>query len=147
MMKFRAAVVAAAILAVGLAGCSSATKVAAPGPGEIANGTAKISVNGTDVGPVNGVACSFEQAFTTITTGDAKAGTTSVVNNIKGLAVNAVRIRNLGGVSGSYVEDLQGEAKLEQTGRTYTIAGRVAGYSTEKPGPRTDEEFSIQVAC
>lgn len=146
-MKSRVAIVAAAFLAVGLSGCSSATKAAAPGPGEIANGTAKISVNGTDVGPVNSVACHYEQAFTTIMTGDANAGTTSVVDNIKGLAVNAVRIRNLGGVSGSYLEGLQGEAKLEQTGRTYTITGRVAGYSTEKPGPRTDDKFSIQVAC
>ncbi len=145
-MKTTLAVVAAGLLTFGLAGCSAPS---APlwEPGSLAEGTATVTVNGTDLGTLDNVSCRRDEFYTTIRIGGDEAGTTSVVNNAKDLSVSSVEIQNFGGFTGSYWQDLQGTAKATQTGRTFAIAGEASGYTTQKPSQVSTASFDIKVAC
>lgn len=139
-------VLVAASLAAGIVGCSSSTKPVRQA-GTLPGGTAKATVNGADVGTVDSVTCRSDEFFTTITTGNDDAGTTSVVNNQTGLDVKSVSVRNLGGFSGTFLKDLQGSAKATQTGTTYVVTGEAAGYAADKPNVLANAPFRIEVAC
>jgi ipoprotein LpqH len=143
--RFNAA--AWALLVVGgVAGCSSPAP-APPPPGTLPAGTAEVSINGAATGRTNTVACTFVGPLTTIRTGDDRAGTTSVVDNARGLTVQSAEISNLGGFTGSYWADLGAAAKVQMTGRTILMNGTAAGFDTGNPSFRTTGEFSIKVAC
>jgi ipoprotein LpqH len=145
-MKTTLAVVAAGLLALGLTGCSSPSAPPRE-PGTLAEGTATVTVNGTDLGTLKSVSCRHDEFFTTIRIGQGDAGTTSVVNNAKDLVVNSVEIQNFGGFTGSYWQDLQGTAKATQTGRTYAITGEASGFAAQKPNQVSTTSFDIKVGC
>jgi ipoprotein LpqH len=139
---------AAAVLIVGgLAGCSSTAPTPPPPQGTVPEGTAQVTINDTDLGRTETVTCATAGALTTITTGDAAAGTTSVIDNANALTAKSVSIHNLGGFTGSYWQNLDGQARLHMTGRTYVIAGTAAGFNTEKPSARSTGTFTIRVSC
>jgi ipoprotein LpqH len=138
---------AAVLILGGLAGCSSSAPTPPPQAGTVPEGTAQVTINNTDLGMTETVTCSTAGALTTITTGDAAAGTTSVIDNADALTAKSVSIHNLGGFTGSYWENLGGEAKLHMTGRTYLIKGTAAGFNTENPSARSTGTFTIRVSC
>jgi len=145
-MKNRFNAAAWALLVVGaVAGCSSPAP-ARPAAGTLPAGTAEVSINGAATGRTSTVACTVVGPLTTIRTGDDKAGTTSVVDNARGLTMRSAEITNLGGFTGSYWADLGTPAKVEITGRTYLMTGSATGFNADSP-IRTTERFSIRVAC
>jgi ipoprotein LpqH len=137
---------ASALLVVGgLVGCSSP----APGPppaGNLPAGTAKVDINGADVGTTHSVSCTNIGSLTTIKTGDDTAGTVSSVDNAHELTVQSAEITNLGGFTGSYWADLGPTAKVQMTGRTFLMTGSATGFTVDNP-IRATEAFSIRVAC
>jgi ipoprotein LpqH len=132
--------------AVVLAGCSSSPAVEQQ-PGQLVIGTAQVTVNDADTGTTDAVQCTTAGPFTTITTGDEKAGVSALVSNADGLAAKSVAIRNLGGFTGGFEAGLQGKANVTQTGRTYEITGSADGFDTDRPSFRTGGTFAIKVAC
>jgi lipoprotein LpqH len=142
--RFNAA--ASALLVVGgLAGCSSPAP-APPPPGTLPAGTAKVNINGADLGTTDSVSCTNIGSVTTIKTGDDKAGTVSAVDNSDGLTVQSAEITNLGGFTGSYWAKLGPTAKVQVTGRTFLMTGSATGFNVDNP-TRATETFSIRVAC
>ena len=139
--------IAGAVLAVGMAGCSSSPQQAPAQPGTLVAGTAHITVNDKDLGEFQSVRCEPAGTLTTITTGDENSGSTAVVSNSDGLTARLVSIRDLGGFTGSYNQGLGGEAKVTLTGKTYTITGNADGFNTDKPSYRAGGTFTIKVAC
>lgn len=135
-----------AAAAVALAGCSSPPDEQ-PQPGALVIGSAQLTVNDADAGATTAVQCTTAGPFTTITTGDDESGVSALVSNADGLAAKSVTIRNVGGFTGSYEADLQGEAKVTRTGRTYDITGSADGFDTDKPSFRASGTFAIKVAC
>ena len=129
------------LLAVGLAGCSNGPTRQ---PLEASGG---VTLDGADLGPADRVACHREGGITMISTGTDEAGTNSVVDNRTGLAVRSVEIRNLAGFSGTYLQNLQGQAKVDMSGRTIVLTGEASGFTAQQPNRRTDVPFTIRVTC
>lgn len=63
------------------------------------------------------------------------------------ITARTVTIRNLGGLTGSSEADLQGDATVTQTGRTYDIRGTDDGFDADRPSFRSSGTFTIKVAC
>ena len=70
-----------------------------------------------------------------------------VIYNADGLAAKSIDIRNLGGFTGSYWQNLGGDATVGMTGRTFTITGTAEGFDTENPSWRIARPFSIKASC
>jgi hypothetical protein len=93
------------------------------------------------------VRCLVTPPLITITTGDATAGSTTVVSSAGPLLVESVQIHQLDGFTGSYYADLMGRAEVGMTGSTYSIAGRAEGFTTDDASLAANRTFSIKVAC
>jgi lipoprotein LpqH len=139
--------VGAAVLATTVVGCSSGPDQEPLPPGELAPGTAAITINDRDLGNTISARCTPAGALMTIDTGDETSGSTSVVTNADGLSAQSVYIRDLGGFTGSYNLELAGNAEVSLTGNTYTITGNADGFDTEQPSFRTEGTFEIKAAC
>lgn len=128
-----------------LAGCSSPPPVEQQ-PGTLVLGTAQVTVADADGGTTDAVACTTAGSLITITTGDADSGIHALVSNDPELAAQWVNIRNVAGFSGSFQANLQGDAEVTQTGRTYSITGTADGFRSDDV-LRTSSPFTVKVAC
>ena len=140
-------VLALASLLIGATAACSSPAAVSPRAGTIPAGTADVSVDGQKLAPSQNVDCTFIQSFTTITTGSGPTGTTAVVDNADGLVAKSVDIRDLGGFTGSYWQNLGGDASVAMTGRTFTITGTAEGFDAANPGARIARPFSIRASC
>ena len=136
----------AALLLATAVGCSSSPDVE-PLPGSTTPGTAAITINDQDLGEVTSVSCWAAGPLMTIRTGTDNSGTSSLVSNADGMSARTVSIRDLGGFTGSYNFDLQGEAEVAMTANTYSIVGNAVGFDTDNPSFRSQGTFEITVAC
>lgn len=134
------------LVAGSVAACSSPPESNRP-PGSLVAGTAEVIVNDQNLGKVDAVNCTPAGDTMTIITGDQNSGTTTLVSNADKQSVKAVTIRNLGGFTGSYTEDLAGNATVTMTGGTYAITGNADGFKTDAPSYRANGTFTIKVAC
>lgn len=138
----------AAVAAFFGAGCSNpAPTPSLPNADELSAGTAQIRVNGKDLGVTHAVNCHREGSTTSMTTGGPDAGINVVVDNSRGLVTKSVTITDLGGFTGSYWEDLDGQAQVRQSGRTLLVTGTAFGFATDEPNRRSTGTFSIRLAC
>jgi hypothetical protein len=135
--------VAAAALLIG--GCSD--KAATPPPGVLPPGTAVLSIDGQDVGKTYSVRCQTIDWMTRIHTGIDTSGASAMVSNAGKLEAEFVRLHDLDGFTGSYEDQLQGEAKVTMTGATYHIIGAALGFNKSEPTRLKAETFTIKVSC
>ena len=146
-MNDRTLAVTAIVLIIGaISGCGQHVG-AQPAPGTLPPGTAEVTIDNQDLGTTYSVACSPVGTMTTITTGEAGRGTTSVVENAKNLLASSVELRNLGGFTGSYWAGFGDQTKVGMTGNTYSIAGTATGFRAENPDARISVPFAIRVSC
>lgn len=143
-MRIPLTVVAAAV--VWVAGCSAQPPTEIR-PGTLVLGTARVTVNGSDTGLTDQVACTVLGATTTIATGTPASGLTAVVSDDGTLTTQSVSIRNLGGFTGTYTAAPGRQATVIRTGRSYSIAGTADGFTTSAPAIQTSGTFAIDVAC
>jgi lipoprotein LpqH len=137
-----------AIVIGGIAGCSSDPPPARLGPGMLALGTAKVTIDGTGAGTTQAVHCTPIGDLTTIITGDRASGVTAVVASAKDLSAMTVNITDVGGFTGSYNHGLSTKpATVHMTGRTYDITGTADGFTANNPSAKVPRTFDIQVAC
>jgi ipoprotein LpqH len=116
-------------------------------PGALVAGTAQVTVNGNDLGKFHAVQCSPAGPFLTISTGNDQQGTAALVSSTDGLTAKWVKIRDLGGFTGSFNEGLGGNATVSLDGATYTITGSADGFDTDNPSFRSTGTFTIKAAC
>lgn len=139
-------VTATTLLLLGISGCSSPPAASPNLPnGALPSGTAQITVNGSGTGRLRDVQCdSIGKGLTQIMIGDADSLTTVLVtaDSPKGITFHDVA-----GFTGSYWRDLQGSARLDMVGQTYTLTGTAAGFSSESRFARTVQDFTVKVAC
>lgn len=136
-----------ALATAAVAGCSSSPPAYQPPPGQLVAGTAQTTVNGREAGATEAVQCRTIGPMTTISTGNQDAGAYAMVTNAEGLDVRLLRIRDLGGFTGSYNAGLDGEASVTMTGRTYEFTGTAYGFDTDNPSFRAPGTFAIRVSC
>ena len=146
-MDKRVCVAAAAMLLIGVtAGCSS-DQAAPARPGVLPPGTAVLTVDGKDMGTTYSVRCESIDWMTRIHTDVQASGVSAMVSNANKLKAEFVRLQDLGGFTGSYERELQGEAAVTMTGATYHITGAALGFNHEQPTRLKAETFSIAVSC
>lgn len=132
----------------GLAGCSSEPDPAPLGPGMIVAGSAELKIDDGDVGITHAVRCSSAGDLTTITTGTATSGVTTLLSSGERLSIILVDINDVGGFTGSYNAGLSAiPAEVELTGRTYEITGTAEGFNASNPSARVPGNFAVTVAC
>lgn len=59
----------------------------------------------------------------------------------------SVHIRNLGGFSGMYSRDGNGDADMSMTDDKFSISGTANGYRSDKPSEPATATFKIVVTC
>jgi hypothetical protein len=110
-------------------------------------GTARIAIDGTELGQIDSVHCLLTPPLTTIVTGDQASGTSTVISNAKALTAESVAIRNLDGFTGSYHVNLPDRAEVTMTDNTYSITGSADGFTADNPSYTATRTFSIKVTC
>lgn len=149
MTNRSAGVFAAALVAGGIAGCSSPRPPASlVAPGTLPAGTAQVMINGKDaVGTTQEVSCLALGSLTIVTIGDRTSGVTAYVSNKNRLVAQTVSIRDLGGFTGSFNAGLNGNADVSMIDKTYDITGTADGFTTARPEARLARPFAITVSC
>ena len=128
------------------AGCSSDHPAPAR-PGVLPPGTAVLTVDGKDVGTTYSVRCESIDWMTRIHTDIQASGLSAMLSNASKLKAEFVRLQDMGGFTGSYERELQGEAAVTMTGPTYHITGAALGFNHDQPTRLKAETFSIAVSC
>ncbi len=136
--------VAAAMLIV--SGCASG-QAAAPGAGALPPGTAKISIDGGQVGSTYSVRCQTVDWMTRIHTDLHGATVNAMLSNAGKLTAEFVRLHDVDGFEGSYERALQGEASVTMNGATYQITGAALGFNKADRTRLKAETFTLTVSC
>lgn len=157
------AVVGAAIVVAGLAGCSHGTKSSAsstvrplssnasvvfspvtastsatPGPS-----LARVVIDGQDQNVQGNVTCATVGGNVTITIGLGTTGIVAVVSDSDPPVVHSVALGNVNGMTLGYQEAISDtEAQASRNGKSYKITGNAAGVDQSYPKP-----FEIDVTC
>lgn len=135
------------LMLLALAGCSSSSHLAHSPATALGSGSAQVSIGDGGATTSNAVNCVTLGSTTRISIGNPTAGVSLVVDDARNLVAREVTINNLGGFTGSYQQDLQGDAGVGMVGATYRVAGTAVGLSANGPTTMTTERFSIAVAC
>jgi ipoprotein LpqH len=138
----RVCVVAATALIVG--GCASG-QAATPGAGVLPPGTARLALDGKQLGTTYAVQCQSIDWMTRIHTD--KPGVSVMLSRADKLTAEFVRFHDVDGFTGSYERDRQGEASVTMTGANYQIAGAALGFNTAEPTRVKAEKFTVVVSC
>lgn len=144
----RRTVAAAALVLVGLAGCSSPPSSApAVPPGALPGGSALVTVDESKTITSGVVSCLPIGSWMRITIGDATAGVLITVDTTNELIAKSVAFNDFSGFTGSYWHDLQGDARVGMMDQTYAVTGTVGGSNADNPSFSTKERFTVKVAC
>jgi hypothetical protein len=109
--------------------------------------TASVTVNGNDA-RIHVVKCSQMEWYRTINIGGDLAGITVTIDErAQPLTTTSVRIRNVGGFTGTYSLGGNGDASMSFSGDKYTISGTANGYKTDKPNEPASATFKISATC
>ena len=136
--------VAAAVLI--LSGCAPG-RAAAPGSGALPPGTAKLTVDGKQIGTTYSVGCQSIDWMTRIQVDLHDAGVSAMLSSADKLTSEFVRLHDVDGFSGSYERARQGEASVTMTGPTYQITGVAMGFNNAQPTRLKAETFTLTVSC
>ncbi len=167
--EFLVAVGGAAIVIVGLSGCSSDEKKseapATPAEETTGAGTAtataspdttaapagsdmKVTIDGQDQNVSGTVVCSEMGGNMNIAIGGATTGIAAVVSTGDAPTVQSVGLGNVNGVMLGYQQGTgQGEATAEKDGNTYKISGTATGVDMANPMQPVNKPFAMEVTC
>jgi ipoprotein LpqH len=134
-----AAATGAALIAVGLAACSSQ-------PQTVAAGTAWVKINGIEAMKTDHVRCTQVQWLKMIEIGDSMSGARLFVDEAAATPnAKSVHIRNLGGFTGLYSEGDGGNANTTFGDGRLTVTGTADG--SDKDNQPATAKFDISVRC
>jgi lipoprotein LpqH len=140
--------VGAAVLIVGIGGCSSSGPADTPQPpGGLPPNTVHVTVNGQDAGTSKHVKCGQTTQLYTIESGDQNAGVTAMLRFGDKVTAQSVEIRNLAGFTGSFWEGTVGKGEASILGSTYKISGTAVGANNDKPNAQINAPFEIRANC
>jgi lipoprotein LpqH len=145
---FVVTVTGAAIVAAGLAGCSSNKASNGSSTAATGNGSAKVTIDGKDQTVSGKIACVTTGNQVSIQLGDPSGGLQAVLTTDNPPKVNAVQ---LGKVSGQVLQYAPGagDATATRDGNNYKISGHALGgvdMSNPMAGP-VSKAFNIDVTC
>ncbi|RAV13190.1 hypothetical protein DQP55_10810 [Mycolicibacterium sp. GF69] len=139
-----ARIAAALLVAGGLPGCSSPPPAAPDDMG----GTAEVSIDSHATGDRHYITCAKMRWLLTIETGSAAKGFTAIVDTDDGgTDAEVVKIRDLGGFTGSAWAGGVGQVQAERDHGEITISGTGYGFFADDPHRPATTPFVITAAC
>ena len=145
------AVAGAAILVVGLSGCSSDKKTSS---GSSSAGTAvsgsgtKVLIDGQDQHITGTTVCSTVAGNVNIAIGGAATGIAAVLTDANPPVVTSVGLGNVNGVTLAYAAaGGGGNASATKDGNKYKITGNATGVDMANPTQPVNKPFEIDVTC
>ncbi|ULE31611.1 lipoprotein LpqH [Mycobacterium sp. IDR2000157661] len=133
------------VLLAAAAGCGSEP---APRPDlGMPRNTAQVSIDGRDTGKQYVVSCRKQQWQLSIDTVGQDAGFTAMLDSDSDLNAEMVKIRDLGGFTGSAWRGGVGDVQAHRDAGILTINGTGYGYFGDKWTHPTNAEFTIEAAC
>ncbi|MCV7076607.1 MULTISPECIES: lipoprotein LpqH [Mycobacterium] len=151
-------VAGAAILVVGLSGCSSKSNTS--GSGTSSAGTSvssgggggakstKVVIDGKDQNVTGSVVCTSAAGNVNIAIGGAATGIAAVLTDGNPPEVKSVGLGNVNGVTLGYTSGTgQGNASATKNGNTYKITGTATGVDMANPMQPVNKPFEIDVTC
>ncbi|MDT5138204.1 MAG: ipoprotein LpqH [Mycobacterium sp.] len=148
------AVAGAAILVVGLSGCSDkksssggGSSSAASGGGGGASGT-KVLIEGKDQQISGTTVCTTTGGTVNIAIGGAAAGVGAVLTDASPPEVKSVALGNVNGVTLGYAPGTpDANASATKNGNSYKISGTATGVDMANPMQPVKKSFEIDVTC
>jgi lipoprotein LpqH len=143
------AVAGAAILAAGIAGCSSNKGSTVSGGGATAStgGTTKVIIDGKDQNVQGNTLCTKAGGNVSIAVGGNNTGISVVLNDANPPGVKAVQLGNVNGVTLQYAQGGQGNASATKDGNTYKVTGTATGVDMANPMQPVNKPFEIDASC
>ena len=135
-----AAAIGALSVAAGIAACAS------PAPA-LGTHTAQVTIDGRDTGPPHPVACSQFGWDWKIETLKEAPGFTALVQTGDTVTAELAHIRDLGGFTGTYGQDVVGDAEARVTEGTFLISGTAVGFHSQQPDETATATFTIKTDC
>ena len=132
--------VAAAVLAAAVAGCSSP-------PAALGNHDAKVMINGKATNALQPVTCNQTGQAWTIKTVDKDPGFTATIQLGDEVKAQTVEIRNLGNFTGTYWDDNLGKAQARVSPGKFSISGEAQWALADKPNQSATATFDITTTC
>lgn len=146
------AVAGAAILVVGLSGCSddkktsSGTSSAATSAGG-GSGT-KVIIDGQDQHITGTTVCTTVAGNVNIAVGGQAAGIAAVLTDANPPEVKSVALGNVNGMALGYTSGTgEGKAEATKSGNTYKITGTATGIDPANPMTPAKKPFELDVTC
>jgi lipoprotein LpqH len=154
------AVCGAAIVLVGLAGCSdnksgsnsspssSSRSVTVSASATSAPSAARVVIDGQYQNVQGKVTCTTVAGNVTITIGEGTTGIAAVISDSEPPVVHSVALGNVNGAVLGYQEGVnQGNAQATKDGHSYRITGVAAGVNTSDLLHPVTKSFEIDVTC
>lgn len=151
------AVAGAAILAAGIAGCSSnksTTGSSGTSSGSSASATSggaagtKVIIDGKDQNVTGSVVCTTAGGNVNIAIGGAATGIAAVLTDANPPEVKSVGLGNVNGVTLGYTSGTgQGKASATKDLNSYKITGTATGIDMANPTQPVNKPFEIDVTC
>ncbi|GFG49317.1 hypothetical protein CQY20_13605 [Mycolicibacterium agri] len=139
-MKRRFSAVAALVVAVGLAGCSSP-------PSALGTSDARVLINGKATNALQPVTCTQTGTNWTIETLEEEPGFTATIRLGDTLTPESVTIRNMGNFTGTFWADNLGKAQARVSEGGFNVSGEAQGSFADKPNQTTTASFDISADC
>ncbi|KUH85056.1 MULTISPECIES: lipoprotein LpqH [unclassified Mycobacterium] len=134
---------AALLLTAWLSGCSSPP----PASPDTMGGTATVSINSHPTGDRHYVSCAKVNWLLTIESGDTDTGFTAIVDTDGGPDAQVVKIRDLGGFTGSAWTGGVGQLRATRDNGRITISGTGYGYFADDRHRPATAAFDITAGC
>lgn len=131
--------VPATIAVVALSGCSSP-------PEALGTHTAQVTVADGQAQRYP-ITCSQINWQWTIETPEHEPGFTAIVNTGPEVTAGLVYLRDVDGFSGTFGDDVVGDAQASVEDGVFRISGTAFGESAEQPAQMVRRSFSIQTTC
>lgn len=149
------AVAGAAILVVGLSGCSDKKSSSGGGSSSAASSATnsgssgtKVLIDGQDQHVSGTTVCTTAAGNVNIAIGGAATGIAAVLSDANPPEVKSVGLGNVNGVTLGYTAGTgQGKAEASKNGSSYKITGTATGVDMANPMSPVNKPFEIDVNC
>jgi lipoprotein LpqH len=142
------------VVAIGAASCAVSVASCAAGPsystqpkGSVPNVTAEITINGNVAANTHDIRCYQDGWNHTVEAGTRDSGVKMVLGTGDKVTAKSVVLTNIGGFTGSFIENQIGESKASIIGSTFKVSGTADGATTDDPNKKATASFEIKANC
>ncbi len=107
----------------------------------------KVIIDGKEQNVQGTTICTKTPGNITIAVGGNTTGISAVLTDANPMAVKAVQLGNVNGVTLQYAQGGQGNASVTKDGNTYKVTGTATGTDMANPMQPVNKPFEIDATC